>query len=200
MTSKSELVNKAASEFNKIDRHYYDLFTPEFTYAHLKLIVYLIASGLSQVEACRIAGVEYCLFREFIFENPEIMDRMDGIKNYLVHVVEMSLLKQSIGYKYEEEVAALDRAGDWQKTTIEKYKHPSIEATKFYLTNVKSEKWKNRKAIEIDPSELEDQDLINEAMEILKTQVKQESKEDDKHKSRVSNRQKNIPNRAKRTS
>jgi len=98
----------------------------------------------------------------------------------MIHAVEMSLLQQSLGYHYEEEVASCYE-GVWSTTTVKKYKHPSTEATKFFLTNSKPSKWKNRKSMEIDPSSMSDEELIKEALHLIRN-VKQEENDGDEHK------------------
>lgn len=136
-------------------------------WSDFRTIMYALAHGDSMQKVADYLNLSVTTIYAFFMKNPDSLDDIDEARNYFNFNVEQSIYKQAIGYYYEDEVAAFSPQSGWQTTTVRKFKPPSFEATRFYLTNRRGNKWKNLKSIDLSINEMSDDEIVREARNLL---------------------------------
>lgn len=104
-------------------------------------------------------GVSTASLYDYQLKFPEILDALKRGKAPVDTEVENALLKRARGYEYEETTTEIfDMPDGTQRKHIKKTKKfipPDTMAAIYWLNNRKPDQWKNRKAVDIETSNME---------------------------------------------
>jgi len=89
-------------------------------------------------------GVSEVTLNKWKKEKPLFLEALKKGKEVVDRQVENALLKNALGYEYEEETVT--NKGD--VVTIRKYQHPNTTAQIFWLKNRKPQEWRDKQQIE----------------------------------------------------
>ena len=99
-------------------------------------------------------------------EHSEIRDAIKKGKAPVDMEVENALLKRALGYDYEETVTEIYKEGNVERQHIRKMKRhmpADVTAQIYWLNNRRSDRWKNRKAVESEQHDV----TLDKAKDIL---------------------------------
>ncbi len=135
-------------------------------FSDFKVIMYGLSRGDSIENIAEILNVNVDTIYKFMRRNHEALSELEYVRKFYDMGIEASLVKQALGYYYEDELAHYE-GGQWHTIKLKKFKAPDFNATRFYLTNRLGKKWKNLKSIDLGINGLTDEDLVLEAQRII---------------------------------
>lgn len=119
---------------------YHDWITEE----GLLLIEGWARDGLIDEQIAHNMGIKRQTLYEWKKRYPDISDALKKGKEVVDRQVENALLKNALGYEYEEETVT--NKGD--VVTIRKYQHPNTTAQIFWLKNRKPQDWRDKQEVD----------------------------------------------------
>lgn len=123
-------------------------------------------SGLTDEQIAKNMGIAAGTLYEYKKRYPEIDESLKKGKAPVDIEVENALLKNALGYEYEETETIVTIAEDGTKTQrvkkIKRYAQPDTSAAIFWLKNRKPEEWRNTSQAYKDKTEAETAKLIAE--------------------------------------
>ena len=104
--------------------------------------------GLSDIQIAAALGINKDTYYAYQKRYPEFLEAIKKGKRPVDIEVENALLKNALGFEYEEVHTEITKNGDKQnvkKKIIKKYQTPNLGAQIFWLINRLPELWKQRK-------------------------------------------------------
>lgn len=108
------------------------------------LIEYMSRVGLTDNEIASKLGIDLVELIVAKQDDPDFASRMNDIRASRVRDVEEALYKRSIGYMTTEVHQIKHSDGRMTDKTIVKEVTPDINAIKYFLNNMESERWRDR--------------------------------------------------------
>lgn len=104
--------------------------------------------GEIEATICKRLGVSVSVFNEYKQKYPELVEALKNGKEDIDYMVENSLLKRALGYKYKEVHKMITDAGETITKEILKEVPPDVTAQIYWLKNRKPVQWRDRHEIE----------------------------------------------------
>lgn len=121
---------------------YHDWITEE----GLLLIEGWARDGLTDEQIAHNMGIKRQTLYEWMKRFPDISDALKKGKEVVDRQVENALLKNALGFYYEEETVT--NKGD--VVTVRKYEKPNTTAQIFWLKNRKPKQWRDKQELQHD--------------------------------------------------
>lgn len=121
---------------------YHDWITDE----GLLLIEGWARDGLTDEQIAHNMGIKRQTLYEWMKRFPDISDALKKGKEVVDRQVENALLKNALGFYYEEETVT--NKGD--VVTVRKYEKPNTTAQIFWLKNRKPKQWRDKQELQHD--------------------------------------------------
>ena len=121
---------------------YHDWITEE----GLLLIEGWARDGLTDEQIAHNMGIKRQTLYEWMKRFPDISDALKKGKEVVDRQVENALLKNALGFYYEEETVT--NKGD--VVTVRKYEKPNTTEQIFWLKNRKSKQWRDKQELQHD--------------------------------------------------
>lgn len=121
---------------------YHDWITEE----GLLLIEGWARDGLTDEQIAHNMGIKRQTLYEWMKRFPDISDTLKKGKEVVDRQVENALLKNALGFYYEEETVT--NKGD--VVTVRKYEKPNTTAQIFWLKNRKPKQWRDKQELQHD--------------------------------------------------
>jgi transposase-like protein len=122
----------------------------------LLLISAWARDGLTDKEIAAKIGVNKSTFYEWRNKFPDFLDSLKKGKEIIDAEVENALLKNALGYWYEETRQTLETLNGKTRTkteTVKKYAPPNVTAEIFWLKNRKPADWRDRNKEETESAD-----------------------------------------------
>ena len=119
-------------------------YTEWLTDEGLLLIQGWARDGLIDEQISKNMGVAYSTFKEWKKKYSDFSAALKQGKEVVDRQVENALLKNAVGFMYEEETVT--NAGE--VVTVKKYSKPNITAQIFWLKNRKMKEWRDKQEVE----------------------------------------------------
>ncbi len=138
----------------------------------LKLIEAWCRDGLIEKEICKRLGIAVTTFNKYKKVNEVLRIALQNGKEEVDYMVEDALLKKCLGYTIEEKSTKENKlTGEIITTTTTKIIPPDSTAIIFWSKNRRSDKWNDKRKIEVETNEnkeidyksMTDDELIEEA-------------------------------------
>jgi hypothetical protein len=106
--------------------------------------------GADDKQLAKLLGIALRTLQLWKEAHPEFMHSIKkGKEVFDTNSVEVSLLQRALGYEHEEIKFFSDKGIVTDQRTIIKHYPPDTVAAIYWLNNRRSDRWKNRKAVEI---------------------------------------------------
>ncbi len=128
----------------------------EIIETNLKLIESMVRDNKTNKEIAETLGISYSSFKRYKNQNVSLKDLMAQCKDEKSEEVEKALFENCTGYYYDDEVAVKvkeETLADDGETILSKervvvkklrkYSRPDFAAQKYWLNNMKKNKWKD---------------------------------------------------------
>ena len=121
---------------------------------HPQMIKYMCRSGLTNKEIAEELGMSVRTFDRWKVRYPEVKKACEEGKEFIDSLVEDSLLRNALGYDYEETetISKLNTDGTVDKSSVrvkkvKKHRTADTRAAIQWLNNRQPEKWREKKEI-----------------------------------------------------
>ena len=129
----------------------------------LALIKNWCKDGDIEETICKKLGIAVSSFNNYKRDHEELREALKNGKAEIDYMVENSLLKRALGYKYKEMHKTTDEKGKTATKEVIKEIAPDVTAQIFWLKNRKTEQWRDKQDITITNIEIGKPPELNDA-------------------------------------